>query len=788
MLLTKGRAASMRWIATAMAVGGLVFTFLPRTAGAEPTRHLGSRAHETGAVSHLWSTQLRWTNPATNADWTPSDFSALRQQGNRGVILMASWNAIEPTNGSFDFSTLDTYMQDARAAGLQVVISFNDSVQFGNPASWITHFDVTDTGQSTDMPTWWDMQEQRAYFTYVEKTVAHVDGDPAFGGSVLNYGWLDGMWGEWPSGLNGYAPQDVAEFHDVWLPEHYKTIKLFDRRYGTSYTSWDQVPAAAQGQSLFPIYQDFRLWSVAETFGRLTADIRKETKAPLYYYWGGNFYDGLPGGSLPEIFFGLAKRYHVVVILDDNDQTGLAIAFGSLARAYGVPLLMEWTAGLEYSTPELETEMTASLVNYGLGEPNSGGMDFFDDNTGAPHYQVGYPRFISWLPVMKNLSGFYPIQPVAVYESFAYDWGAPSAEPPSSIELARLWSKYHVAFTFVTNVEVRRHLVNLHRFEAVLPLNGVDTALQQYKASGGHVLSNPGQLKSYASPYVALTPAIDGGALGGEIEVVPTVAPARDNATVVFGNISPFFDYAGSATLDDAALGLRPGPYYLVDAMTGAVLPSVQRLGRLCGSLTLPYGGITAWKIVPGSPPAGTPVPVACVSPPPNGATTVSAMAGGPPGGAGGQSGLAFLDVGAPAGGYGSDAALSLTSVGGQSGVETNEASGQTAAFVNLQIDPSSQVERARSVKVDVTYLASVGQGFQVQYNGARNAYQPGPTIKSPGTDQWLTVSFTLPSTHFDEGQAQLDWFGYSDLRLVALNISKPLLIHQVTITSVESS
>lgn len=286
------------------------------------------------------------TFTAVNATqpWSVATFAQMAAKGIHRAEINMEWAAVEPAPGHFDFSVLDGDLSNAAKAGVKVIPIFWYSVWRGNPAPWITEYDVGSDGAVSAVPAWWSSVNQQAYFTYVKDTVAHIKKSPGFGGAFLDYGWLDYMWGPAPggSGVNGYAPADVATYHQ-WLPTRYGSLTAFNRQYRTSYTAWDQVPAAKPGQALFAVYQQFRDWSVSQTYSQLSAIYRKETAAPLYYYWGGGF-DGFGTAfNLPDTFFAVAEKYHGTVVLDDANNTGLAIAFNSLARAYGVPLMEEWT-------------------------------------------------------------------------------------------------------------------------------------------------------------------------------------------------------------------------------------------------------------------------------------------------------------------------------------------------------------------------------------------------------------------------------------------------------------
>ncbi len=309
---------------------------------------------------------VTWAVTVPPAPWPRKTFAALRGRGIDCAELNIPWGSVEPRPGKFNYQLLDETLANAARARVRIIPIFMFSVWPGNPAPWITRYDIGSSGGVSAVPAWWSRFNRHAYFTYVTTTIAHIKNNPAFGGAFLDFGWLDYMWGPPPGGkgVNGYAPQDVARFHR-WLPAHYHSLAIFNRRYHVKYLAWNDVPAAAPGQALFSVYQHFRNWSVIETYSRLTQLVRRETAAPLYYYWGGGFSGAGIAFNLPDTFFQLARRYHVTVCEDCADHTGLMLLFGSLARAYQVPLFEEWTP----RPKGLHAEISQFLGHYGFEAP-----------------------------------------------------------------------------------------------------------------------------------------------------------------------------------------------------------------------------------------------------------------------------------------------------------------------------------------------------------------------------------------------------------------------------------
>ncbi len=535
--------------------------------------------------------------------WRQRDFARMAARGVDVAELLVAWSAVEPQPGRFDFRELDQTLANAAKAHVHVVLVFLFSGWPGDPAPWITHDEIGSTGAtSAALPTWWNRFNRRSYFTYLTRTIAHVKHDPVFGGAFLNFGWLDGIWGGPGTGatnINGYAAADVACFHRRWLPAHYRSIGAFNQRYHTRFKTWNAIPAAKPGQPLFSVYQHFRHWSVVETVRHMMALARRETQAPLYYYWGGACAQAGITFNMPDTFFQMARRYHVTLCLDDADGTGQALVFASLAQAYGAPFLEEWTP---WETAAPRAEMARFLGHYGLEAPQAG-MDFFAYSYHWPLFPIAWPMYVRWIPFLSRIHGVYPLQPVALYISFRSAFTKPlgpvAVAPRSFIEtrLSRIWHHLHLAFTVVTDREVHRGVVHLHQFRAILPLNGRhDAVIRRYAAQGGHVLRQARQLSRYAPVYLTFTPASGGHA----VEAVPTVDRAARTAWITFSGWKAGLSYRGVACLHLNGLGLPLGLYHVRNAVTGRPIPARVSSGEIQAPLDIAPGDLQLWEIMPG--------------------------------------------------------------------------------------------------------------------------------------------------------------------------------------------
>ncbi|HJP72978.1 MAG TPA: beta-galactosidase [Pseudonocardiaceae bacterium] len=575
------------------------------------TATIPAQAAPAAPITPMWSTQLDFDN--NGMAWSESSFAALHAKGLNTAEIDMSWSVVEPTQGNFSFAELDQEIANAAAAGMQLVPIFWYSGWGGSPAPWVTSHEVNPSGTQGSAPAWWDPNAKPAYFTYVTNTVRHLAGEAGYGGSILDYGFLDAQWDE-NGGASGWAQADIDEFHNTYLPQTYGTIATFNSKNGTSYSSFAQVPAATPGQSLASVYQQFRVWSVQTTYGALTASVRAVTNTPLYYYFGGHVGDADNYANIPDLFFGLAKQYSVAIILDSAQSTGLALIFASLARAYGVKLAQEWTAPSDSS--QLAAQAVQWISNYGLGLPNGGGEDFFIHD-GTQKDVVGFPIYTRWLGNIQGLSGAYSQQPGAVYLDYSQAYGNASGGDLLAPEnnIGNLWNGYMAGFAVVTSQEVNAGVVKLSQYRAVLPINGVDANLNAYRSAGGTVLTSNAQLAQYAPAY-ATTANL------GVIQVVPDVANSKASAQVTLANITSGTTYNNTITVSPAGLGLNSGSYHVVGA-NGAVIPQENVSGGVCASVNLSAASLAEWNVVAGGIPAGTPTPSSCA--PPAGCATLSA-------------------------------------------------------------------------------------------------------------------------------------------------------------------
>lgn len=550
----------------------------------------------------IWQAQIDFTKPH-GVPWSESDFLALKRSGiNRAEINM-DWGDIEPQKGRYDFKLLDRYLDESSKAGIKMYLIFWESVwgerQGKNPPKWLTAREVMSNGKPAQEPPWWDEEARKAYFDYIVHTIDHVKNNSGFGGLYANYGWLDAMWGPRSNGnpgLAGYAPSDIRAFYR-WLPQTYKTLAGFNHRWHTSYHTWKDIPVGRPGDATFPVYQQFRHYSVEHTYSALSRLVREHTNAPMFYYWGGGISGGFNGPGIlendPDTFFRLAKRYNVTVVLDDVEATGNALIFGTAARAYGVSLLQEWTP----SRRDLVAEIPQWLSHIGLGAPYEVGESFFiyPPPPSRPGWVKAWKAYQKWHATLAEyIQGRSPEQPAAVLVPTLKIAVGPDLNyvPNLNQELTSFYQQDHVLPHFITDQEVAHGLVNLQQFRAVVDLGDEVATLPALKryAEKHPVLKNLDQITAYVRPYVTLDPAYD------SLEVTPVVHKSSVWLTLANCNGKP--GYVGTITLNTKALGVNSAPGEVIASRTDQRIPATRISdGKIRWHINVPSAGFQVVQI-----------------------------------------------------------------------------------------------------------------------------------------------------------------------------------------------
>jgi len=297
----------------------------------------------------IWSAHV----PFLGSSGAPHNFEYFEEiaaYGYNAIILCVPWGEIEVGPNQFNFTLLNTYMNYTRKLNLGVIFAMLYGVDCSggdpNPEPQFLlkngELEVNSNGQADSPPylSWWNATDRFYFFSYVKAVIKRYNSYPNVRGYLINYGWLDDDWGPAVNGLPmGYSKSDIREYAIDYLPSVYKNITSLNDAWGTHYSSFSQINTPGGD------YQDFRIWSINVTYSQIYSMARNLTNKELFLYWGGSPEDA-NAIQFPYIYFSLAKKYNVTVILDDADNLEFAQDFSGLARQYGVSLMMEWTPSL----------------------------------------------------------------------------------------------------------------------------------------------------------------------------------------------------------------------------------------------------------------------------------------------------------------------------------------------------------------------------------------------------------------------------------------------------------
>jgi hypothetical protein len=563
----------------------------------------------------------------SGAPYGQSDFDSIAASGYNGVELVVPWN-LETSPGVYNFTQLDQYLQYAANDRLLVVLVFwfdgwTNGVSRWIP-SWITSREVFSDGSLASFPAWYNATAQGDYRAFLNATLAHADPFPAFGGAYMTYGFLDFPWGWSPIGgtsasVAGYSPDTVRAFQG-WLLETYGSLPTYNAAHGTSYPSFSDIPAPPPATGLsWEDFQDFRLWSVNATFTLLSLDARAHTNRTLFYYYGGGIDDGLQAGTLPDIYFSVARQFNGVVNLDDAEDPALSLAFVSLADRYCVRFIEEYTPSADFGGT-----FNQSLANLVGGSPWLVGSDFFEYNPLSPDFQTALPWQGAFGRFFRPAAFATPRDSIAAL--YSYDLGlVRSDNTVGTSSLLYTQQMYlSLALTFdrplelVTDLEILSGAVNLSSFSSVIDLGGVlgapglpsplDRALSEFQNKGGRIVpeTNLSTFLEGIPPPVTfdLSPA----PLAGQLDLEANANVSAGTLYLAVANYDACnVTESGSLSVNLSGWGLPTStPYEVGTLPQGTVSQILPQKGGLLLPLVLGTFALQAWQITAqgGSPPA----------------------------------------------------------------------------------------------------------------------------------------------------------------------------------------
>ena len=284
-------------------------------------------------------------------------FASARQTQANFLDLRPIWSTLEPKPGEYDWSSLDAGLSNAAAVGLPVTLTmrfFDRQVP-----EWLvsdnmldqdgrTHFGYS--GFESRSPSYWGPQARASYLRLIEAMVQRYRGNPAILAWQFFYGYNDsfylGMW------QNRETIYDYSEFSQGKYRHYLSQVREFslkqiNRRYGTSYRSWEEVSqpkptfGALNVTRAWHDFQDYRMWSIERMFDDMFGTARRLDGRPLIMYYGGSLHHAAHQLSVYDIGLRLLRKHGGALDVTCFEDPVPAEIGAGIVRSYGVPLMAE---------------------------------------------------------------------------------------------------------------------------------------------------------------------------------------------------------------------------------------------------------------------------------------------------------------------------------------------------------------------------------------------------------------------------------------------------------------
>ncbi|MGC8674641.1 MAG: beta-galactosidase [Thermoprotei archaeon] len=490
------------------------FIVSPFCAVAKPARRTKS-----DVANYFWSVHVSWFGPSGYHNL--SYFQELRSNGYNTALLYVPWGAVEYGPNEFNFSILYAYMNYTLEAKLKVVlVTFYSVAPTQYDVDPVPTFllkngelEVNPDGQPDSPPalSWWNLTDRFYYFGFLKALVNSFNSYTNLIGYSINFGWLDDAWGPSspPYGNGnlpmGYSVSDLREYRN-YLQSQYGTIQNLDRAWNASFSSFSEVTLPLPFTEYWPYFQQFRIWSINETYSEIYALIKSLSDKSLFLYFGGSASD-VYALQLPEVYFQIAKRYNITVLLDDADHLRLSILMSNMARIYDVNMMTEWPS--ENYGANNRAYYGYYLSHISLFYPGLSGGDyiFFVRSGQYEHWEtfalnamaVSMYNIIKGAPPVSRVALLFVTLPGYTQEQVSVQSAEIEDLPTQSFTSTSPYCSYAV----ITPTEIDNGLVNLSQFrylvlmtpQSYLP-EGVTKALNRWEKSGGQLLSSTSGLPS----------------------------------------------------------------------------------------------------------------------------------------------------------------------------------------------------------------------------------------------------------------------------------------------------
>lgn len=271
--------------------------------------------------------------------------------------LRPIWSTLEPKPGEYDWSSLDAGLSNAAAVSLPVTITlrfFDRQVP-----EWLlsenmldqdgrTHFGYS--GFDSRSPSYWAPQARASYLRLIEAMVRRYRDQPTILAWQFFYGYNDsfylGMWQNRET-IYDYSKFSQEKYRDYLSRVRKLNLKQLNRRYGTSYRSWEEVEqpkptfAALNVTRAWHDFQDYRMWSIERMFDDMFGTVRRLDDRPLIMYFGGSLHHAAHQLSVYDIGLRLLRKHGGALDVTCFEDPVPAEIGAGIVRSYGIPRMAE---------------------------------------------------------------------------------------------------------------------------------------------------------------------------------------------------------------------------------------------------------------------------------------------------------------------------------------------------------------------------------------------------------------------------------------------------------------
>jgi beta-galactosidase GanA len=274
-------------------------------------------------------------------DYMRPIWKRMAEKNLNSVIAAVSWELVEPAEGSFDFTLVDSTIAGARAANLKLILIWFASWKNGGSIympAWVKKDDkkfprvkdrsgksleiLSSLGEATmkaDAKAFaalmhhikeTDSKFQTVVMIQVENEMGVLDNPGLFGNAARDYSPAaeSAFHAEVPATLMKYLERNkdslYPELKKVWAENGYKKSGSWEEVFGKSFLKSDQ-----KEWKTFSFYTEelFSAWNYANYAGQVAAAGKKEYPIPLYVNaWLKQPFSYIPGkypsgGPLPQV-------------------------------------------------------------------------------------------------------------------------------------------------------------------------------------------------------------------------------------------------------------------------------------------------------------------------------------------------------------------------------------------------------------------------------------------------------------------------------------------------------